>query len=82
MLISLKAAGTKTHLIWIPSHVGIPGNTHADKLANDIGNIPTNKTIKNILTSQEIIALYKKEWSTSTLNDLKKMWETKRYLQI
>lgn len=45
----------RVNLIWIPSHVGIPGNEKADKLASAWLESPTNEIINNPLTAQEIM---------------------------
>jgi hypothetical protein len=69
--LALKASGTQTYLTWIPSHIGITGNEVADKLASYMDEIPLFNSIRNILTPIEVISLYKKNWSISTLNYLK-----------
>lgn len=71
LLLALKASGTQTHLARIPSHVGITGNEAADKLANNMDEIPIRNQIQNPLTPNEITALCKKKWSVETLNKLK-----------
>jgi hypothetical protein len=43
----------------------------ADKLASNMDEIPLFNSIRNILTPNEVISLYKKKWSISTLNYLK-----------
>ncbi|XP_057367046.1 uncharacterized protein LOC130688071 [Daphnia carinata] len=52
---NLKDAGTRTHLNWIPSHIGISGNEQADKLVNDQQHIPPSCNIQNPLTAPELI---------------------------
>jgi ribonuclease HI len=71
LLLALKASGTQTYLAWIPSHIGITGNDLADRLESNMDKIPLLNSIRNILTPNEVIALYKMKWSTSTLNCLK-----------
>lgn len=56
------AHNIRVNLIWIPSHVGIPGNEKADKLASDGLESPINGTINNPLTAQEIIGPYRQTW--------------------
>ncbi|KAI9565173.1 putative R-directed D polymerase from mobile element jockey-like [Daphnia sinensis] len=47
LLNSLKDSGTRTHISWIPSRVGILVNEQADKLANNQNNIPASNRIDN-----------------------------------
>ncbi|KZS19748.1 Uncharacterized protein APZ42_013727 [Daphnia magna] len=70
-----KNVGTHTHLTWIPSHIGIPGNEVADRLASDQAGIPLTNKIHNTLTVPELIQKYKKKWSAETLIELKNSGE-------
>lgn len=59
-LDNCKSSGTKVNLYWIPSHVGIPGNEVADRLASEESNqlFPTRSN-QNQLSSAEQAALFK-----------------------
>ncbi|XP_045027831.1 uncharacterized protein LOC123471039 [Daphnia magna] len=71
LLHCLKNAGTYTHLTWIPSHIGIPGNEDADRLASNLADIPCTNKINNTLTASELIEKYKRKWLAETLTELK-----------
>ena len=54
------------HLIWVPSHVGIPGNCHADELAKktlSLGTI-TKINLPNPDVKRIIKQYYKEQWRT------------------
>jgi ribonuclease HI len=59
-LDNCKSSGIKVNLYWIPSHVGIPGNEVADRLASEESNhlFPTRSN-QNQLSSAEQAALLK-----------------------
>ena len=65
------AGGTRCTFSWIPSHTGIPGNEIADVLAREGRQNPTEGTIKNSSTVQELIALYKEKWRKKLVRTLK-----------
>lgn len=72
VMAGLKDAGTLTHLAWIPSHCGIPGNEKADLLAGSICNTTLHNQIDNDLTSSEWLSIYKETWINSILTELRK----------
>lgn len=76
LLHCLKNAGTYTHLTWIPSHIGIPGNEDADRLASNLADIPCTNKINNTLTASELIEKYKRKWLAETLTELKHSGKT------
>jgi len=67
----LQAVGSRVTLVWIPSHVGIVGNEKADSLAANESKFPSLNKIPNLLTPDENISLFKKNWNLKTLQQLK-----------
>ncbi len=65
---NLKSSGTKVNLYWTPSHVGIPGNEVADRLASEESNqlFPT-RSHQNQLSSAEQAAVFKEHPRKETL---------------
>ena len=61
--------GKSVQLMWIPSHVGIKGNSHADRLAKEAATLTDNNTGKEIPASdlrarvnKYTQSLWQKEW--------------------
>ncbi|EFX64418.1 hypothetical protein DAPPUDRAFT_266424 [Daphnia pulex] len=70
---NLKSAGTKINLYWIPSHVGIPGNGAADRLASEESNqLFPSRSLKNFLSSAEQAAVFKEYLRKININELHK----------
>jgi hypothetical protein len=68
---TLKAAGTKVNLYWIPSHVGIPGNEMADQLASEESDRRlASRVQQNQLTSAEQAAVFKEYLREKNIKDL------------
>ena len=61
-IISCKSTGIRIRFVWIPSHINIPGNEEADKLANSCRTSPINGTIICPPTAAELLAKYKLTW--------------------
>jgi ribonuclease HI len=70
-MASLKASGTLTTILWIPSHVGIRGNEEADRLATRECSSPTGTRIKINLSPSEKISIVKTDWKEKVLLNLK-----------
>ena len=67
---SLKSMGTKVTLVWVPSHVGIPGNEKVDKLAVEESKNPSSSRICNRLSPSEDFSVFKKLWSDHLITNL------------
>jgi ribonuclease HI len=63
LIKSLESSGTRTTLLWIPSHAGIAGNDAADRLAGDQCSIRSAPTLETHLSPYEKIAAIKKAWT-------------------
>ena len=73
LLRQLKESGATVTLVWIPSHCGIAGNECADKLAFEMC-LPATTTIsyiRNVLSTDEQLHLYRKLWLDEWLTQLK-----------
>ena len=64
--VSALSGGTQIEFSWIPSHIGIPENEIADRLANECRNLPSSAPHPNCLTSSEIISSFKPRWFRRT----------------
>ena len=58
-------------LAWVPSHVGIVGNTEADSLASAGRTDPSEGRIHNVLSASELISPFKSTWNETIFQDLK-----------
>ena len=72
LIKSLESSGTRTTLVWIPSHAGITGNDAADRLAGDQCSTRSAPTLATHLSPDEKIAAIKKAWTQDHLRALKK----------
>jgi len=71
MFSNCNSAGMNPSLIWIPSHIGIPGNTIADELASSGRLHPTEGQLEYHLSAQEFSVIYKHQWKKRLLAHLK-----------
>ena len=70
---TMKSAGSKVNLYWIPAHIGIEGNEKADTLASEESSRPgIDKRIKNGLTSHEQESIYKEYLKKVNLDELRR----------
>ena len=74
-LTSLKASGFDIHLCWLPGHVGIRGNEHADRAAKTARRTDMQPCLippsdfKPIIR-KHITAMWQNTWDESPLNKL------------
>lgn len=71
LISSLFSSGTKTTLVWIPSHIGIVGNERADFLANQEALLTSN-VAHNKLQPSEVLSKKKRKWDQTVLDLWKK----------
>ena len=57
IIFNFSSAGTQVSLVWIPSHVNIPGNELADRAAGDCLTSANSPTINNKLNAPELCSL-------------------------
>ena len=72
VLHNIKSLKNKVVIVWVPSHIGIPGNELADKTARSAITDPDSKAIKKSVTydfgtfiKRKVLSTWQNEWSNS-----------------
>jgi len=68
----LESSGSKTTLLWVPSHTGLNGNEIADQLATAELKNSTRQPVNNLLSVEEIVTKHKKVWSKEVIAEWNK----------
>ena len=73
VLHNIKSLKNKVVIVWVPSHIGIPGNELADKTARSAITDPDSKAIKKSVTydfgtfiKRKVLSTWQNEWSNSS----------------
>ncbi|MFG1588230.1 RNase H family protein [Staphylococcus aureus] len=73
IISSFKTRGIEVTLVWVPAHVGVPGNEKADQLAKAATRAPTEELYipGNLQDARRVIAsrvqiLWQQRWDNST----------------